>query len=116
MQPYFFPYLRHFDLLNQCDMRIAGDAAQYSRHGWVNRNRVLHSVSGWQYITAPIHQIEIADNSDWKTQVFRHVQHYLMDAPFYGAVMEFFKDCYSISEQPGAFDCGAAAQDLSAVR
>jgi hypothetical protein len=106
-QPYFFPYLGQFDLINQADMWIVYDVAQYIRHGWVNRNRVLHPVSGWQYIvvplrkhphTAPINQIEIADEADWKTRVFRQLQHYHMDAPYYAEVTAFLEECLSAAD------------------
>ncbi len=104
MQPYFFPYLGHFDLINQADVWIVYDVAQYIRHGWVNRNRVLHPVSGWQYIlvplrkhpyTTPINQIEIASKMDWKTQFFRRLQHYHTDAPHYSSVIDFLEGCLS---------------------
>lgn len=106
MQPYFFPYLGHFDLLNQADVWIVYDAAQYIRHGWVNRNRVLHPASGWWYITVPvkkhplktpINQIAIA-STDWKAQVFKRLEHYHMDAPFYGEVIGFLEEGFSGDE------------------
>ena len=106
MQPYFFPYLGQFDLLNKVDMWIAYDPAQYIRHGWVNRNRVLHPTSGWQYIvvplkkhphTIPINQMEIAD-FNWKPQIFKQLQHYHMDAPFYAQVIHFLEGVFSVEE------------------
>ena len=42
MQPYFFPYLGYFDLINQVDTWIVFDIVQFIRHGWINRNRILH--------------------------------------------------------------------------
>lgn len=103
MQPYFLPYLGQFDLLDQADVWIVYDAAQYIRHGWVNRNRVLHPTSGWQYITAPvkkhplttpINQIEIS-GADWKTDIFKQLCHYRMDAPFYKEVIGFLEESFS---------------------
>jgi hypothetical protein len=107
MQPYFFPYLGHFDLINQADVWIIYDVAQYIRHGWVNRNRVLHPTSGWQYIlvpmkkhsyTTPINQMEIASEIDWKTRIFRQLQHYHTDAPYYAQVIGFLEECLADSE------------------
>lgn len=107
MQPYFFPYLGHFDLINQADMWIAYDVAQYIRHGWVNRNRVLHPASGWWYITVPvrrhhyttpINQIEISDKFDWQARLFRQLDHYHTDAPYYAEVISFLKTCFADSE------------------
>ena len=70
MQPYFFPYLGYFDLIHSVDKWVVFDTPQYIRHGWVNRNRILHPESDWQYIivplkkhprNTPIKEIEIAD-------------------------------------------------------
>jgi hypothetical protein len=106
MQPYFFPYLGQFDLLNRADIWIAYDPAQYIRHGWVNRNRVLHPESGWHYIVVPlqkhthevvINQMKIA-SSDWKTEIFKRLQHYHMDAPFYRPTIHFLQDVLSTEE------------------
>jgi hypothetical protein len=102
MQPYFFPYIGQFGLLNRADMWIVYDVAQYIRHGWVNRNRVLHPVSGWQYVivplkkhphTAPINQLEISTDTDWQTSMFRQLEHYRTDAPHYSNVISFLQEC-----------------------
>jgi hypothetical protein len=107
MQPYFLPYLGHFDLINMADMWIVYDVAQYIRHGWVNRNRVLHPAGGWQYIivplekhhhTTPINQIEISRHSEWKATIFRQLQHYRNGAPHYAEVVGFLEECFSTSE------------------
>jgi hypothetical protein len=104
MQPYFFPYLGYFDLINMVDEWIVFDTPQYMKYGWVNRNRVLHPTSGWQYIimplkkhhhTTPINQVEISMNTDWATVILRQLGHYRKDAPFYDDVIAFLKDCFS---------------------
>ena len=41
MQPYFFPYIGYFQLMKHVDKFIIFDNAQYMRHSWVNRNRIL---------------------------------------------------------------------------
>lgn len=106
MQPYFFPYLGQIDLINRADTWIVYDQGQYIRHGWVNRNRVLHPTSGWWYITvplkkhpltAPINQIEIANDLDWKTTIMKRLEHYHMDAPYYSQVIGLLKEILSHS-------------------
>jgi hypothetical protein len=105
MQPYFFPYLGYFDLLNIADVWIVYDVAQYMRHGWVNRNRVLHPVEDCQYIilplkkhhyTTPINEIVVANEINWQKTIFRQLEHYHMDAPYYHHVIDFLKECFSI--------------------
>ncbi|PKA82137.1 WbqC-like protein [Ulvibacter sp. MAR_2010_11] len=41
MQPYFLPYLGYFQLLNAVKKFVVYDNIQYSKKGWINRNRIL---------------------------------------------------------------------------
>lgn len=41
MQPYLFPYLGYFQLINAVDMFVLGDDLQYEKESWINRNRIL---------------------------------------------------------------------------
>ena len=53
MQPYFFPYIGYFQLVNACDDFVFLDNVQYIERGWINRNRLL--VNGRvSYVTVPV--------------------------------------------------------------
>jgi len=53
MQPYFFPYIGYFQLMNAVDKFVVYDNIQYTKKGWINRNRIL--VNGTdEYITVPL--------------------------------------------------------------
>lgn len=41
MQPYFLPYIGYWQLLGAVDEFVIYDAIQYTKKGWVNRNRFL---------------------------------------------------------------------------
>ncbi|WP_417558553.1 WbqC family protein [Mesoflavibacter zeaxanthinifaciens] len=41
MQPYFFPYLGYFQLINAVDIFISYDDVNYIKGGWINRNNLL---------------------------------------------------------------------------
>lgn len=41
MQPYFFPYIGYWQLLNAVDKYVIYDDVNYINRGWVNRNRIL---------------------------------------------------------------------------
>ena len=41
MQPYFFPYLGYFQLLNTVDEFVLYDNIEFTKKGWINRNRIL---------------------------------------------------------------------------
>ena len=53
MQPYLFPYIGYFQLINAVDEFIIYDNIQFTKKGWINRNRIL--VNGTdEYITIPL--------------------------------------------------------------
>jgi len=102
MQPYFSPYIGYFQLINAVDKWIVFDIVQYKRHHWINRNRVLHPNSGWQYIIVPlkkhprdisIKDILVDNGIDWKNKIIRQLQHYSKKAPFYTETINFLKEC-----------------------
>lgn len=53
MQPYIFPYIGYFQLINAVDKFVVYDNIQFTKKGWINRNRIL--VNGKDdYITLPL--------------------------------------------------------------
>lgn len=53
MQPYFFPYIGYFQLINAVDEFVVYDNIKFTKKGWINRNRIL--VSGKDsYISLPL--------------------------------------------------------------
>jgi hypothetical protein len=70
MQPYWFPYIGYFQLMNIVDEFVIYDNIQFTRKGWINRNRIL--VNGKDaFVTLPLRK-----DSD-----FLHIRdRYLADA------------------------------------
>lgn len=108
MQPYFFPYLGYFDLINACDMFVVYDTVQFIKQGWINRNRILHPNSGWQYITVPVkkksfHQsyrtpiedVRVSENIDWRQRIVGQLQHYRRFAPNFPETMGLIEECFA---------------------
>lgn len=53
MQPYLFPYVGYFQLLECSDIFVIHDDVQYIKGGWINRNRILvNNAQSW--LTLPI--------------------------------------------------------------
>tara|TARA_B100000959_G_scaffold107806_1_gene113564 strand:- start:4223 stop:4927 length:705 start_codon:yes stop_codon:yes gene_type:complete len=48
MQPYLFPYIGYFQLINAVDTFVIHDDVQYIKSGWINRNRFL--LNGKEYL------------------------------------------------------------------
>jgi hypothetical protein len=53
MQPYFMPYIGYFQLINSVDEFVIYDNIQYTKKGWINRNRILANGRD-QLITLPL--------------------------------------------------------------
>lgn len=41
MQPYFFPYIGYWQLMNAVDKYVVYDDVNFIKGGWINRNRIL---------------------------------------------------------------------------
>ena len=107
MQPYFFPYLGYFDLVNCSGRWVVFDTAQYIRHGWVNRNRILHPKEGWQYIIVPlkkhsrdmlIKDVEVSEDPGWRSRILGQIQHYRKKAPYFTETYRLVEECLEIEE------------------
>jgi hypothetical protein len=92
MQPYFFPYLGYWQLIDAVDCFVLFDEAQYIKQGWINRNRILKPGGGWQYIQVPVARhpmsasicdVQIASDSRWKSRILSQLAQYKKGAPFY---------------------------------
>ncbi len=100
MQPYFFPYLGYYSLIRHTDQWVVFDPVQFIRHGWIERNRILKPVEGWQYIGVPlqkssrdteIRDMRIRNTEDWKGKMFRQLDHY-RKAPHYKETIALIGD------------------------
>lgn len=55
MQPYLFPYIGYWQLINAVNRFVIYDDVNYIKGGWINRNRIL--INGEPtYITVPLHR------------------------------------------------------------
>ena len=118
MQPYFFPYLGYFDIINSVDKWVVFDNAQYIRRGWIHRNRILHPRKGWQYIVVPIKKhshktvikdIMIDNEQNWKRKIIRKLQHYKKKAPYFDETIAFVEDCLAIEDSYAGIQAAKAA-------
>lgn len=83
MQPYFFPYIGYFQLLNHVDNFVILDDVQFTKKGWINRNRIatpsgeiinfsLPLVSGSQQLKINQRLISETFNSQTFKETLRH--------------------------------------------
>jgi hypothetical protein len=94
MQPYFFPYIGYWQLINTVTRFIIYDDVNYIKGGWINRNRIL--INGKpSYITVPLQKsssykricdIAVQPSTDWRNKLVRSVENAYRKAPFFAEV------------------------------
>ena len=70
MQPYFFPYIGYFQLINAVDEFVIYDEAQYTKNDWRNRNKI-NTKNGSMWITIPV-RIETLNQKIYETTICDH--------------------------------------------
>lgn len=95
MQPYIFPYIGYFQLINTVDKFIIYDDVNFINKGWINRNRIL--VNGKDSLfTIPlkeasqnklINNIEVNWDSAWKSKFLKTIEQSYKKAPYYQQVL-----------------------------
>lgn len=104
MQPYFFPYPGHFALIAAVDEWIVFDITQYTPKTWMNRNRILHPQTGWQYVTVPLSNSSIhiktaealvLDPAAAKQNLLAKLNHYHKHAPFFKTVCQLVEETFA---------------------
>ena len=104
-QPYFFPYLGYFSLIENVDLFILFDTPQFMRHGWIERNQILKPNGEPLYIKVPlvkhkretaIIDIQIRRNENWQDKILAQLVSYRKKAPFYKEVIILLEDIFTI--------------------
>ncbi|MBE9464944.1 WbqC family protein [Dyadobacter subterraneus] len=100
MQPYIFPYIGYFQLINAVDKFVIYDDVNFINKGWINRNNIL--VSGQAHLfTIPlkdasqnklINEVELAINDPWKKKFLKTVQQSYLKAPNYQKVFHLIEE------------------------
>ena len=91
MQPYFFPYIGYWQLLNFVDIFVIFDDVNYIKKGWINRNNILVNGEPWLF-TLPlqkaspnkkINEIYLDENNKWKESFLKTLERSYKNAPYY---------------------------------
>lgn len=96
MQPYIFPYIGYFQLINAVDKFVIFDDVSYINKGWINRNNIL--VNGSPHLfTLPlkkssqnklIKETELSDDRNWNEKFLKTLQAAYSKAPNFSEVYE----------------------------
>lgn len=98
MQPYLFPYIGYFQLLNAADKFIVYDDVSFINRGWINRNHILIDGRAGMF-SVPLSKasqnglikdtaIDRASFPRWEGKFLRTLEQNYRQAPYFEPVME----------------------------
>ena len=102
MQPYFLPYIGYFQLLTCADRFVVYDNVEFTKKGWIQRNRILDHGSPRVFTIPVAHasdtlhvcEREIAVNSNRDRQkILNVVRNAYRRAPFFDDAYPLVEEC-----------------------
>ena len=103
MQPYLFPYISYFQLINAVDKFVIYDDVNYIKQGWINRNYIL--AKGKKHLMSlelkgassfkPINQIEVGGN---RKRLTKTIFQAYTKAPFFKEVFPVIEKSINIDD------------------
>ncbi len=120
MQPYLFPYIGYFQLLNAVDKFVIYDDVAFINRGWINRNCILNNGKS-QLFTVPlkdasqnklIHEISIDSDQKWREKLLKTIQQNYKKAPHFAEVFPLVE---RILQQPESNVSTAIYQSLRMI-
>ena len=96
MQPYIFPYIGYFHLIQASSAFVFYDDVTYIKGGWINRNRIINQDKDLLF-TVPvakassyklINQIKPAIDDRWKNSFYKSIVQNYKKSPFFNEAIE----------------------------
>ena len=106
MQPYFFPYIGYWQLMNLVDKYVIYDDVNFIKGGWINRNKVLMNGEG-KYFNLPmkgaspnkkINEIMVNNDNILINKNLRFIESCYRRAPYYDEVFPMIKRILQCNE------------------
>lgn len=120
MQPYIFPYIGYFQLINAVDKFVVYDDVNFINKGWINRNNLLIANKPFLF-TIPlqdasqnrlIRDIRLVKEEGWKHKFLRTIEQSYKKAPRFNEIFSLINGVlFSGAENIGTL----ASQSLRAV-
>lgn len=94
MQPYFLPYIGYWQLMNAVDQYVIADDFNYSKRGWIKRNRILIQGKAQYYgieikeasQNKLINETYVLTNEKIRKKLLLKMEHSYKKAPYYQEV------------------------------
>lgn len=103
MQPYVFPYIGYFQLIEAVDTFVFLDDVNFIKKGWINRNRILINHKDALF-TIPlkkasqnklINEVEVLIDNNWVEQFYKTLEHNYKNAPNFNETFELVQVIFS---------------------
>lgn len=107
MQPYLFPYIGYFQLMQAVDKFVVYDDVAYINKGWVNRNRMLVNKTDYMF-TVPlknssqnvlIKDILLARDEKWLRKFYRTLEMAYKKAPYYAETLAIIEQVFAVDSE-----------------
>ena len=119
MQPYFFPYISYFQLLNMVDKYVVFDTACFSNNKWGFRNRILingapgffrvKTLKASQY--KRFNEISISNSIEEKKKSLHALECSYKKAPHFSEVMPILEQ-FIMADYDNLAECNVASNKL----
>jgi hypothetical protein len=107
MQPYFFPYIGYWQLINAVEKYVICDDVNFIKGGWVNRNKILINGKG-KLINLRMHnasqnkfinQVEVLGNPVYNKELLKTLEICYKKAPHYEDVFPVIESIIKLDER-----------------
>jgi hypothetical protein len=108
MQPYFLPYIGYWQLMNAVDQFVVYDNIQFTKKGWINRNRYLLDGKA-EIFTLPLKKDSdyldirdryLSDNFDGEAKkILRRCEAAYRKAPYFKEGYEVLQECLTYDDK-----------------
>lgn len=117
-QPYLFPYMAYWQLINLSDVYVISDSMQYIKKGYINRNNILLNGKSHQYSLEVlgvhektlINEVEVGRNA---RKIISTITHAYKKAPYYSEVFPMIGDILASDEKNLARYIGHSIKEIA---
>lgn len=103
MQPYFFPYIGYWQLINSVDIYVICDDVNFIKGGWINRNKILMNGEAKQinlqmYKASQnklINEVGVLINQSYNNNLLKTIESCYRKAPYYSYVFPLIEKIIS---------------------
>lgn len=102
MQPYIFPYIGYFQLVNAVDVFVFYDDVNFIKKGFINKNHILLNNQKFTFTISckkisqnkKINEIELNFDTKERLKLVNNLKHCYKDAPYFDTVYPLLHDFF----------------------